>query len=305
MTAPTSRSRQRTRRAVASRKPSQNTPTFSTSEISTAPTVAPTPVSRCPAPPARPDRNVVDDQADADGEHSAKRPDLRHGEAGPARRCGIRPDLAQRILHRVGDAPAPNSRRKAMPMTRGSAGTRERPQLDLDLGPITGYWDRAESSSVCCSAGLPLSIDVQHRGQHQQQREERDEAVVGDESGEVPCLVVAELLPDRDREGQPRLPLLEPSAAATGSAQPRAPVRSIAFICPVYPVRGALIRLANRLKRESRPASGSAHEVGRGRASCGQAAMTTTSLSPERRRCRRGRTGRRSNAARAATTTSR
>ena len=44
---------------MAIRKPSQNTPKFSTREISTAPTYAPAPLSRCPAPPARPDRNVV------------------------------------------------------------------------------------------------------------------------------------------------------------------------------------------------------------------------------------------------------
>ncbi|MGO9779969.1 MAG: hypothetical protein ACLPKE_36380 [Streptosporangiaceae bacterium] len=50
--------------------------------------------------------------------------------------------------------------------------------------------------------------NVHHREQDQQQREERREGIVGHQGGEVTGLVVVELLPHRDGEGQPRVPLL-------------------------------------------------------------------------------------------------
>ena len=54
-----------------------------------------------------------------------------------------------------------------------------------------------------------MQHDAEHAEQHEQQREERGEGVVGDQRGQVARLVVTELLPDRDRHGQPGVLLLE------------------------------------------------------------------------------------------------
>jgi hypothetical protein len=56
---------------------------------------------------------------------------------------------------------------------------------------------------------IVLEHDAEHRDQHQQQREERHEGVVGNQRGEVARLLVAELLPHRDRKRQPPAVLLE------------------------------------------------------------------------------------------------
>src|SRR5205085_4200586 len=46
--------------------------------------------------------------------------------------------------------------------------------------------------------------------EHQQQREQREEGVVGDQRGEVAGLVIAELLDDAVGNRRPRVRLLEP-----------------------------------------------------------------------------------------------
>src|SRR5262249_50675617 len=51
--------------------------------------------------------------------------------------------------------------------------------------------------------------DVQHGDQHEHQGEDAHEGEPGDQHGQVAGLVVAELLPYRDGEGQPGMPLLE------------------------------------------------------------------------------------------------
>ncbi len=240
MSAPTSRSRQRTRRAVASRKPSQNTPTFSTSEISTAPTVAPTPVSRCPAPPARPDRNVVTMNPMATVSSSAKDQTCDMGKPGRLWR-GIPQTSQSAFCIALATPRAPNSRKMA-PMMRGRPVPGIDPSCGLDLLADHRVLRERRVRQGLLQRRVVLEHDIQDRGQHQQQREDRDEAVVRDQRGQVPGLVVVELLPDRDRERQRRLSLLEgvgrvPGLLSRGADLPAArPARSIAFICPVYPV---------------------------------------------------------------------
>ena len=155
MSAPTSRSRQRTRRAVASRKPSQNTPTFSTSETSTAPTVAPTPVSRCPAPPARPDRNVVTMNPMATVSSSASDQTCDMGKPGRLGR-GI-PQTSQSAFCIALATPRAPSSRKTAPMMSGRPVPGIDPSWVLICWPMTGYWARAEFVRVFCSSGSFLS----------------------------------------------------------------------------------------------------------------------------------------------------
>jgi hypothetical protein len=50
--------------------------------------------------------------------------------------------------------------------------------------------------------------EPEHGGEDQQQREEGEEPVVGDEGGEVPALVVGELVHHRDRHPEPPVPAL-------------------------------------------------------------------------------------------------
>ena len=64
---------------------------------------------------------------------------------------------------------------------------------------------------------MVLEHDVQHGRQDKQQREDRDQGGVRDQRGEVARLVIAEFLPDRDRHGQPRVPLLKLIRGPDGS----------------------------------------------------------------------------------------
>jgi hypothetical protein len=61
--------------------------------------------------------------------------------------------------------------------------------------------------------GLQVRIAVQHqaedRHKQQQQREQRQEPVIGDQRREVAALIVGELVDDRDREADPAMAALE------------------------------------------------------------------------------------------------
>ena len=299
MSAPTSRSRQRTRRAVASRKPSQNTPTFSTSEISTASMVAPTPVSRCPAPPATPDRNVVTMNPMQTVSSSARDQTCDMGK--PGRLLREMPQTSQSAFCIALATPrAPNSRKMA-PMTRGRPVPGIDPSCVVDLLADHRVLREGRVRQGLLQRRVVLEHDIQDRGQHEQQREDRDEAVVGDERGQVPRLVVVELLPDRDRESQHRCRCWKGVGRATGPFG-RAPGPFNRVHMPRLPGRGALIRPGQSAKARKPPARG--RGTGRPRTAAGRRRR------PRRRhlkrpRCRRDRTGRRNNAARAATTMSR
>ena len=55
-------------------------------------------------------------------------------------------------------------------------------------------------SSSLLQLRVALEHEAEHRRGDQQQREDRDERVVGDDRGEVVALVVEELVDDRERE---------------------------------------------------------------------------------------------------------
>ena len=77
--------------------------------------------------------------------------------------------------------------------------------------PITGNWASAESSSSACSCGSPCSTKPRIVTSNSSSGKQRQEAVVGDQRGEVRALVVGELVDHGEREAQP-------SAGCAGSA---------------------------------------------------------------------------------------
>src|SRR5215475_2900690 len=78
----------------------------------------------------------------------------------------------------------------------------------LELRADDGVLVHRGRQHLVLQLGIILEHDVQHGYQEKQQREDRDQAGVRDQGGQVARLVVAELLPHRDREGQPGVLLL-------------------------------------------------------------------------------------------------
>ncbi len=104
MAEPVRSSRHGTCQAVAILKLSQNTPTFRISETATAPTWMTAPLSTCPAPPTRPERNVVTMNPMPTVSTSAKAHSWDRGNPG---RCSfLMPQTSHmRVLHGARHAP--------------------------------------------------------------------------------------------------------------------------------------------------------------------------------------------------------
>jgi hypothetical protein len=68
---------------------------------------------------------------------------------------------------------------------------------------------RAECSTCCSRVGWWPQEVAEHGDQHQQQRQKGEEAVVGQQGGEVAALVVAELLHHREGDADPGVLLLK------------------------------------------------------------------------------------------------
>ena len=66
--------------------------------------------------------------------------------------------------------------------------------------PMIGILLSVESTRSCCAARVVLEHEPEDRHEYEQQREEREERVVGDQRREVAGLVVAELLDHGDRK---------------------------------------------------------------------------------------------------------
>ncbi len=92
------------------------------------------------------------------------------------------------------------------PIARRHAAAGERVQLEL-IADDRKLPERAVEDPLLL-AGVALQDEAEDRHEHEQQREQRDEAVVGDQRGELSGLVVAELLDHGRDEADPRAPLL-------------------------------------------------------------------------------------------------
>jgi hypothetical protein len=68
--------------------------------------------------------------------------------------------------------------------------------------------------------GMPLKDEPEHGRENEQQRKDREEAVIGDRRRQVAALVVDVLLQHRKREAQPPMPLLEAIEGAIPLPEP-------------------------------------------------------------------------------------
>ncbi len=130
-------------------------------------------------------------------------PRLRRRECRKSGRClkGTLQMRLKRVLGRVGDAHAGEQREHDADHERGGAAG-ERVQFEL-VADDRNLPERAVEDLVLL-AGVALQHEAEDRDEHEQQREQRDERVVGDQRGELAGLVVAELLDDRREEAERR-----------------------------------------------------------------------------------------------------
>ena len=122
---------------------------------------------------------------------------------------------------------------------------------------MIGNWPETEFSTEFCGLRVALQHEAEDRHEHQQQREQREERVVGDQRRQVAGLVVAELLDHGHGIASQRVALLVRSKARTG------PIRSMGG----YPPRTR--SCAPRARRVTAPAS--ARRSRRGGAARGRA----------------------------------
>jgi hypothetical protein len=123
--------------------------------------------------------------------------------------AGHVPDAVHRVLGRLGHPQAaPEGQGQAdgqgHPAAPQAAAVHLAPDLVADHREL-GH-RRVDDAPAQVRAALEHEPD--HRDRHQQQREQREEAVVGEQGGVPAGLVVAELLDHRHREAQPGPPLL-------------------------------------------------------------------------------------------------
>ena len=85
----------------------------------------------------------------------------------------------------------------------------ERMDVSGDLGPDDREVGQRRVDDALLEVGIVAKDHAQDGHEHEQQGEQREEPVVGDQGGQVPRLVVTELLDHREGERDRRMPLLE------------------------------------------------------------------------------------------------
>jgi len=93
-----------------------------------------------------------------------------------------------------------------------------------ELRPDHGELAERRVDDPLLEVRMPLEDEAEHGREDEQQREDREEAVVGDRRGVVAALVVGVLLQHRERKANRRVPLLEtiecPVPAAESAHEP-------------------------------------------------------------------------------------
>ncbi len=84
------------------------------------------------------------------------------------------------------------------------AGAAQRLNAALDLRSDHRVGAQRGVEQVLAHCQVVPQHDVEQRDQHQEQREDRNERVVGDQRGQIARPVITELLPHRQREPQRR-----------------------------------------------------------------------------------------------------
>ena len=128
-------------------------------------------------------------------------------------------------------------------------------RVDSKSCPITGNWASAESTIDCVEVVVAAEDVAEQRREHEQQREDREEAVVGDRRGEIAALVVGVLLADGEREAQPACRCWKRSKAAIRARDP-AHVRLISITAVNHRLRSTVAIVKSHLRSQKRESSG-------------------------------------------------
>jgi hypothetical protein len=86
-------------------------------------------------------------------------------------------------------------------------------------GPITGNWAECGVDDRLVEVAVPAKDEAEHGREDEQEREDREEGVVGDRGREVAALIVGVLQQHREREAEPAMPLLEAVEGAVALAE--------------------------------------------------------------------------------------
>src|SRR5699024_7633020 len=119
-----------------------------------------------------------------------------------------RPGNVQQVLHRLAQPERTVQRGDGSDDHRGSAALESLRPLKLATDDRKLVQRRVED--LVAQLRLALQDEPEDRGTDQQQREDRDERVVGDHRRQQVSLVVEELVDHRDREADHPVPSLEP-----------------------------------------------------------------------------------------------
>ena len=129
---------------------------------------------------------------------------------------GDAPEVVHRVLGRQEDA-------HSCPERGGEAEAEcERAAVQgavAELRPDDGELAERGVDDPLLEVRMALENEAEHSRENEQQREDREEAVVGDRRGVVAALIVRVLLQHRKRKTQPTMPLLEAIERAVPAAK--------------------------------------------------------------------------------------
>ena len=116
--------------------------------------------------------------------------------------------MVERVLERERDAGA-GPQGDADPHCEGRGAAVQRMDVVLELRPDHREVGERGVEHAALQIGIALERVAEQRHEHEEQREDREERVIGDARGEVAALVLGELLPHRERKCQRAVALLQ------------------------------------------------------------------------------------------------
>lgn len=126
------------------------------------------------------------------------------------------PEVVHRVLGSEKDSHAgPERGGEAEPEGEHASVQRASAELRADDGELA----KRGVDDLLFDVRVTLEDEAEHRREHEEQREDREEAVVGDRGGEVGSLIVGVLLQHRERKAEGAMPLLEAIERAVSGAE--------------------------------------------------------------------------------------
>ena len=148
----------------------------------------------------------------------AKSSEIAHGEGRPVHIRDV-PHLVHRTLGRQSETDRPVEEEQT-PDDNGDDAPGQRMDLRLQLVTDDGKGPEGAVDQVLAKPVVVVKDVAEDRREQHQEREEGEEAVVGEEGGLAACLVVPELLHDGEGEPNDTVSLLEIVRPADGCLQP-------------------------------------------------------------------------------------